>query len=160
MLITIDAFREDYYPASIEDAATIYNWFRENYRRETLVQTSDSYEISNIRFSEEEVLNAHPAKEVTLSVGKGSVVPVLPDRIDAPIQKGQKVGELLVYDYDILKERVDLISNQDVEKTFKGTIESYFYEATHEKLPLTIFVGLSIILLVLIILLIKRIKEK
>lgn len=160
LLITIDAYREGYYPASIEDAATIYNWFRENYQEETLVRESDTYEIERIRYSEEETLTLHPNKEVTKEVGKPTVVPAIPEVINAPIQKGEKVGELYVYDYDQLIETVDLISDKEITTSFKGYVDTILYEATHDSLPLTIFIGLVIILLILIVELIRRIINK
>ena len=159
MLITIDAYREDYYPASIEDAATIYNWFEENYHRETLVHKEDTYTIDSIRNTEMETLTLHPEKEVTLSVGKGSVIVKLPESISAPIKKGDIIGELLVYDYDVLRERVNLISDQDIDTSLKGYFHTYTQEAFHEQLPLTIFIILSLLLFILILILIKRLID-
>ena len=159
MLITIDAYREDYYPASIEDAATIYNWFEENYHRETLVHKEDTYTIDSIRNTEMETLTLHPEKEVTLSVGKGSVIVKLPESISAPIKKGDVIGEVLIYDYDVLRERVNLISDQDIDTSLKGYFHTYTQEAFTSQLALTIFIILSLLLFILILILIKRLLD-
>ena len=40
----------------------------------------------------------------------------LPEYIDAPVRKGQKLGEYLVYNHGQLYKKVNLVAAQDVER--------------------------------------------
>ena len=86
---------------------------------------------------------------------------VLDDKLSAPLSKGDKAGEIQIYDGDVLLASFDAVVSQDVEKSvilsslsIVGTILKY------AALGILILVGILAAILIVLILRNQRLQEK
>ena len=127
VLVNAHGYNEPHYPASIEDAATIYNWYREHYTRRDAVKAGESFGTVRVKNSLDRETEVRVSKTVTLDLPEEENVHLfaeLPDALEAPVSAGAKAGTLSVYIYDQKAAETDLLCTVSREKTFLGTLDS------------------------------------
>ena len=147
MLITIHAYIGETYPAAIKDAQTIYAWARDTFTYQTIVDGSEAYEVPSIRFSNEKDLLLVPEAPYAALASQANIVVEAPAIVNAPIEKGQVLGALEIYEHDVLVKSVPLVANKQVPLQITGILRTLVYELTHAYW----WVGFSIVLILLIL---------
>ncbi len=146
ILVNGHGYVEPHYPASIEDAATIYNWYRSHYAKITAIEEGESF--GTIRVENAFGPDAHVIAAETcigdFPVDENMHIHVsYPASINYPVKKGDKVGTAEVYDYDRLVKTVDLVISEDKPISTMGRIQNHLYVLTGGRVML----GLAIIIL-------------
>jgi D-alanyl-D-alanine carboxypeptidase (penicillin-binding protein 5/6) len=101
------------------DLTKLLDWGFDQYARFPLVRKGRRYATASVPFAEDERLGlvaaAGASRIVRLGDGTRFVEQVVaPTMVDLPVQKGQKLGEIVVSDGDGEVARVDLVAARDV----------------------------------------------
>ena len=162
VLVNAHGYNEPHYPASIEDAANLYNWFRDHYEIRTAVQEGEEFGSVRVRNCREREVKVKAADTITLNLPKGDNTHVyveLAESLEAPVSAGDKAGTVSVYAYDQKVAETDLIVEESREKTFLGTLDTVLIDLSNGNIwvvSLFLLGILTIIVCVLLILAIRR----
>ncbi|KLU66222.1 D-alanyl-D-alanine carboxypeptidase DacF precursor [Desulfosporosinus acididurans] len=118
------------------ESMKIYNYGFAKYQFKTFAPTGQKEGVVKVAKGKEDTVNAVTEKAFGATIEKGNdknfwVETKLNPEISAPIKKGQKLGEILLYRNDVLQSSVNLIADHSVEKaslaeqitrTLKGVI--------------------------------------
>ncbi|MBQ9048825.1 MAG: D-alanyl-D-alanine carboxypeptidase [Solobacterium sp.] len=129
ILVTTNAYKEDYYPASISDAADIYTWCADRLAKKTAVDAADTAYTVPLKRSTAKELTVAPAESLKGDYGEITLVPELPAYLEAPVNEGDSVGKLHVYSYDEEAAVIDLVAEESVQST-SGSAEGFLNALT------------------------------
>ena len=148
VMVNGHGYVEPHYPASIEDSATVYNWYREHFARQTPVEEGQVFGTVRVINAFGGVSEAVAAESFTSDLPSDENLHLyvdLPETVNAPLQAGDKVGTVSIYSYDQLVKTVDLIVTEQRSANLFGKIQSGLYNYTNGRL------WLGVILIVLIL---------
>lgn len=148
VLVNCHGYREAHYPASIADAASLYNWFGEHYAKQTVLTAGDLAAEVRVRNSSVSSLKLIFPETVTGDFPNDEnlhVVIQTPEYVNAAVTKGDIIGTVSVYDYDQLVYTVSLTSDVSCPVTSWGKITTFIYE---HALWISV-TGLSLIVLII-----------
>ena len=148
VMVNGHGYVEPHYPASIEDSATVYNWYREHFARQTPVEEGQVFGTVRVINAFGGVSEAVAAESFTSDLPSDENLHLyvdLPETVNAPLQAGDKVGTVSVYSYDQLVKTVNLVVNENRSANLFGKIQSGLYSYTNGRL------WLGVILIVLIL---------
>ena len=132
LLINAHAYKEPYYyPAAIEDAATIYNYYGAHYAFEEPVVAGNpvvSLRVRNGDMTQVEAVAAETVAGILPSDSNLHVYVDAPTVLNAPVTEGTVIGKVQVYAYDRLYAESDLYLNTSAEKTFAGSVRTLLEE--------------------------------
>ena len=151
LLINAHAYKEPYYyPAAIEDAATIYNYYGAHYAYEEPVIAENpvaSVRVRNGDVTQVEAVAAQTVAGILPSDSNLHVYLDVPEAVDAPVSEGTVIGKVQVYAYDRLYAESDLYLDTTVAKTFSGSVRTLLQEKGG---ALALLAGVAVMLLVLV----------
>ena len=103
-----------------EDVRTMFDYAFANYTVTTIVdKTTPLEEIAKVNGGKQEDVIVYPAKSAYAFTKKGEKGNITLDKrlekVKAPIQKGDKIGELVVYKDGVETERISLLAGEDVK---------------------------------------------
>ncbi len=110
-LILITGKAPDHYTAAIDDARTVYGWCRDNLQRRVilakgeqlaLIRIRDAKDADRITVSSDTALSRDVSTCTDIRVEKD-----FPDMLEAPVEAGQLLGTVAVYENDVLLYRSD-----------------------------------------------------
>ena len=161
VMVNAHGYVEPHYPASIEDSAVVYNWYREHYARQTVVEEGESFGAIRVRNSFGLSPNVTAASSFTADLPNDENLHInieKPAVTEGPLKAGDVVGKISIYDYDQLAGTVDLIVTEDKPVSFFGKIQTALYDYSGGRLWLGILlialIGISVILLIVLLYLI------
>jgi len=151
LLINAHAYKEPYYyPAAIEDAATIYNYYGAHYAYEEPVIAGTSLADVKVRNGAQQEAAALASASIAGILPSDSNLHVyvdVPEAVDAPVSEGAVIGKVQVYAYDRLYAESDLYLDTTVAKTFGGSVRTLLQEKGG---ALALLAGVAVMLLVLV----------
>ena len=148
VMVNGHGYVEPHYPASIEDSATVYNWYREHFARQTPVEEGQVFGTVRVINAFGGVSEAVAAESFTSDLPSDENLHLyvdLPETVNAPLQAGDKVGTVSIYSYDQLVKTIDLVVNENRSANLFRKIQSGLYNYTNGRL------WLGVILIVLIL---------
>ncbi|MBQ9327405.1 MAG: D-alanyl-D-alanine carboxypeptidase [Solobacterium sp.] len=152
VLVNAHGYVEPHYPASIEDASVIYNWYREHYERATPVAEGDMFGAVRVRGYSGMTAEAFAASSITGDLPSDDNLHIcyeLPEVLEAPLSKGQVIGTVTVYDYDKPAYTADLILQEDCPRTKLGELLTWMYEFSDGRMGLAyILLGLCALIVI------------
>ena len=103
-----------------EDVRTMFDYAFANYTVTTIVdKTTPLEEIAKVNGGKQEDVIVYPEKSAYAFTKKGEKGNITLDKrlekVKAPIQKGDKIGELVVYKDGVETERISLLAGEDVK---------------------------------------------
>lgn len=103
-----------------EDVRTMFDYAFANYTVSTIVdENTPLEEFARVNGGKEEEVSVYPAKSAYAFTKKGEKANITLDKrldkVKAPIQKGAKIGELVVYKDGVEVEKINLLAGQDVK---------------------------------------------
>ncbi len=150
LLINAHAYKEPYYyPAAIEDAATIYNYYEGNYAYEEPIIAGNGVASIKVRNGSAAAVEAKALSGIAGDLPTDSNLHVyvdVPQVLDAPVAEGTVIGKVQVYAYDRLYGESDLYIAETVEKTFAGSVRTLLEK---KGAALALLAGVVVVLLVL-----------
>ncbi|MDD6679876.1 hypothetical protein [Galactobacillus timonensis] len=151
LLINAHAYKDPYYyPAAIEDAAVIYNYFGAHYAYEEPIiagSTVASIKVRNGDVTQVDAVAADTVAGILPSDSNLHVYVDVPEVIDAPVSEGTVIGKVQIYAYDRLYAESDLYLDTTVTKTFAGSVRTLLQEKGG---ALALLAGVAVMLLVLV----------
>ena len=151
LLINAHAYKEPYYyPAAIEDAATIYNYYGAHYAYEEPVIAENpvaSVRVRNGDVTQVEAVAAQTVAGILPSDSNLHVYVDVPEAVDAPVSEGTVIGKVQVYAYDRLYAESDLYLDTTVAKTLGGSVRTLLQEKGG---ALALLAGVAVMQLVLV----------
>ncbi len=148
VMVNGHGYVEPHYPASIEDSATVYNWYREHFARQTPVEEGQVFgtvRVINAFGSELEAVTAESFTADLPSDDNLHLYVDLPKTVNGPLHAGDKVGEVRIYSYDQRVKTIDLIVTKDRSVNLFGKIQTGLYNYTGGR----IWLGVILIILIL-----------
>jgi D-alanyl-D-alanine carboxypeptidase (penicillin-binding protein 5/6) len=110
----------------VADAATLYNWYAQNYSRRTILEAGQSIASIPVVYSlPEATLETSAADTVTMDLpsdAEVSIVSDLPETIEAPISAGQQLGTYSVSVNDQILYTASAVSDQSVSRSTLAVI--------------------------------------
>ena len=164
VMVNAHGYVEPHYPASIEDSATVYNWYNDHFARIIAIGEGESFGTIRVRnaFGRDAAVQA--VKGVTADLPKDENLHIYvdyPEVLEAPLKKGDKVGTVSVYSYDQLYETVDLVLSEDKPRTLLGRFQTALYDYSGGRLWMGILlVALVAASLICVIILIVLTREE
>ncbi|MDD6369783.1 hypothetical protein [Galactobacillus timonensis] len=151
LLINAHAYKDPYYyPAAIEDAAVIYNYFGAHYAYEEPIiagSTVASIKVRNGDVTQVDAVAADTVAGILPSDSNLHVYVDAPTVLNAPVTEGTVIGKVQVYAYDRLYAESDLYLNTSVEKTFAGSVRTLLQEKGG---AFALLAGVAVMLLALV----------
>ncbi|HXV95670.1 MAG TPA: D-alanyl-D-alanine carboxypeptidase family protein [Gaiellaceae bacterium] len=120
------------------DLAELMEWAFDQYATFTLIREGERYAAADVPFAEGETLElvaaAGASKLIRLGDGSRFVERIVaPAMVELPVQKGQKLGEVVVMDGDEEVARSDLVATRDIPApTFEERARWYADRALDE----------------------------
>jgi D-alanyl-D-alanine carboxypeptidase (penicillin-binding protein 5/6) len=107
------------------DLTKLLDWGFDRYARFTLVRAGERYATAAVPFAENETLElvaaADASKLIRLGDGTQFVERIVaPAMVELPVEKGEKLGEIVVTDGDKEVARVDLVAARDIPEPSLG----------------------------------------
>ena len=164
VMVNAHGYVEPHYPASIEDSATVYNWYKDHFARIIAIGEGESFGTIRVRnaFGRDASVNA--VKGVTADLPKDENLHIYvdyPEVVEAPLKKGDKVGTVSVYSYDQLYETVDLVISEDKPVSLFGKFQTALYDYSGGRLWMgVLLVALILASLVCVLILIVLTREE
>ena len=150
ILVNCHGYKEPHYPASIADAAVIFNYMRETWGRQTLWQKGDVFTTLRIRNTVNGHLSLLHRHTLTmdLPLGDTRIISDTGETADAPLCAGHYLGHAQVYAFDRLmaEERFYAVSSFTATRTGKMWTIGYELAASYG-IPVVIVLVLAVILL-------------
>ena len=117
-----------------EDVKTMFNYAFANYVTKPIVRKGEALEASAAVFQgKQKNVLATPSRDVWMFSKRGEKANVNVeahfDKVKAPVEKGEKIGELLVYTNGVQTDKVDLLA---FEKVDKATVWDNWQEIAQE----------------------------
>ncbi len=110
----------------VADAATLYNWYAQNYSRRTILEAGQSIASIPVVYSlPEATLETSAADTLTMDLpsdAEVSIVSDLPETIEAPISAGQQLGTYSVSVNDQILYTASAVSDQSVSRSTLAVI--------------------------------------
>ena len=164
VMVNAHGYVEPHYPASIEDAATVYNWYNDHFARIIAIGEGESFGTIRVRNAFGRDADVQAVKGVTADLPKDENLHIYvdyPEVLEAPLKKGDKVGTVSVYSYDQLYETVDLVLSEDKPRTLLGRFQTALYDYSGGRLWMGILlVALVAASLICVIILIVLTREE
>jgi D-alanyl-D-alanine carboxypeptidase (penicillin-binding protein 5/6) len=164
VMVNAHGYVEPHYPASIEDAATVYNWYNDHFARIIAIGEGESFGTIRVRNAFGRDADVRAVKGVTADLPKDENLHIYvdyPEVLEAPLKKGDKVGTVSVYSYDQLYETVDLVISEDKPRTLLGRFQTALYDYSGGRLWMGILlVALVAASLICVIILIVLTREE
>ncbi len=151
ILVNGHGYKEPHYPASIDDAEQIYNWFRKHYKRRTVAEKGQYVDTVNVTGSMTEKVDIVVSEDVTLDLPFGDNTHLVfdyPSSVKSPVEEGDVVGRLDVYAYDRLAGSFDLTAAGSANHTYFLSLTKAADSVTGGRIWL---ISLGLILLAVII---------
>ena len=148
VMVNGHGYVEPHYPASIEDSATVYNWYREHFARQTPVEEGQVFGTVRVINAFGSDLEAVAAESCTADLPSDDNLHLyidLPKTVNGPLHAGDKVGEVRIYSYDQRVKTIDLIVTKDRSVNLFGKIQTGLYNYTGGR----IWLGVILIILIL-----------
>lgn len=164
VMVNAHGYVQPHYPASIEDSATVYNWYNDHFARIIAIGDGESFGTIRVRnaFGRDATVSA--VKGVTADLPKDENLHIYvdyPEVVEAPLKKGDKVGTVSVYSYDQLYETVDLVISDDKPVSLIGKFQTALYDYSGGRLWMgVLLVGLIMASLVCVIILIVLTRQE
>ena len=103
-----------------EDVKTMFDYAFANYTRSTIVDASQSLsQTALVSGGKVEEVSVYPERSAYAFMRKGDKANITIDKrlnsVKAPVEKGEKVGELVIYQDGVEKERMDLLAGEEVK---------------------------------------------
>ncbi len=133
VMVNAHGYVEPHYPASIEDASVVYNWYREHFARQTPVEEGQSFGSVRVRNSFGNNIEAVAAEGFTADLPNDENLHLyidLPETIQAPVAAGERIGSVTVYSYDRRLRTIDLLASDARPVSFFGRIQTGLYDYT------------------------------
>ena len=107
--------------ARVRETRKLFTYGYRNYETRTIVEPSKPVKTVEAWFGVQDTLDLGVEKAVTLTIVRGqyenlSIDAVLPKRVDAPIEAGQRIGEVTISFEDTELSTVPLVARHDVEE--------------------------------------------
>lgn len=151
LLINAHAYKDPYYyPAAIEDASTIYNYYGAHYAYEKPLIAGSSVAAIRVRNGDVTQVEAVAADTVAGILPSDSNLHVYVDApavLNAPLTEGTVIGKVQVYAFNRLYAESDLYLNASVKKTLGGSVHTLLEE---KGAALTLLAGVMVFLLMLV----------
>ena len=164
VMVNAHGYVEPHYPASIEDSATVYNWYNDHFARIIAIGEGESFGTIRVRNAFGRDADVQAVKGVTADLPKDENLHIYvdyPEVLEAPLKKGDKVGTVSVYSYDQLYETVDLVLSEDKPRTLLGRFQTALYDYSGGRLWMGILlVALVAASLICVIILIVLTREE
>lgn len=157
ILVNCHGYVEPHYPASIDDAATIFNYIRDTWGRQTLWQKGDLFTTLRIRNTVNGQLDLHHRHTLVmdLPLNDTHIVSDTGKTADAPLSAGQYLGRAQVYAFDRLMAEERFYATSSFAATRSGKLWTFGYE-----LAAAWGVPLAVLLVLLVILLSVRLRRR
>jgi len=150
-LVNAHGYKEAHYPASIEDASVIYNWYRTHFARRTPVKKGDVWGVLPVRNTMNTEVEIVVDDSVTLDLPSDDenvhLYAVLPDALSAPLAEGEKAGTLEIYAYDQKMGEVSLLVKESREFSMMGAFNTLLEDLSNGRVWIFSVVLLGILLL-------------
>ncbi len=166
VMVNGHGYVEPHYPASIEDAAVVYNWYREHYARTTPIEAGESFGTIRVNDSFGPDAEVVAAETFTADLPNDENLHIyveLPEEVNGPLTEGDAVGTVSIYAYDQLAGTVDLVITKNKPVGFFGRIQTGLYRYSGGKLwlgvLLCVLVSASLICLIILLILIYSQKK-
>lgn len=103
-----------------EDVRTMFDYAFANYTISTIVEASEPLdELAAVNGGKADEVSVYPERCAYVFTRKGEKANITVDKrlnkLKAPIQKGETVGELIVYQDGVEKERISLLAGEEVK---------------------------------------------
>ena len=145
----------DGYTAAVDDARTVYNWCRDNIWRQTIlsegeqlayISVRDAKAADHITIRNETLLERDVTSSTAIRIEKD-----FPDIIDAPVEAGQKLGTVSVYENDVLLYQNDCYADTSIPYSRYAHLRRLVTEAyrSHPRTFMTLC-GLIFLLVILL----------
>ena len=162
VMVNAHGYVEPHYPASIEYAATVFNWYRTHYARITAVAEGESFgtiRVINTFGRDAEVVAEEEVTKDLPSDGNMHLYTELPESIEGPLKKGDVVGKVTVYAYDRPVQTVNLVVTKDKPVSFLGKFQTALYNYSGGRLwmgiLLVVLVSLALVCLIILLVLLR-----
>ena len=163
VMVNAHGYVEPHYPASIEDAATVYNWYNDHFARIAAVGEGEVFGTVRVRNSFGKDASVCAARGVTADLPKDENLHIYidyPEVLEAPLKKGDKIGTVSVYCYDQLYDTVDLVISKDKPVSLIGRFQTALYDYSGGRLwmgvLLVVLITASLICFGILIVLIRK----
>lgn len=133
VMVNAHGYVEPHYPASIEDSATVYNWYREHFARQTPVEQGQSFGSVRVLNAFGNSIEAVAAESFTSDLPNDENLHLyvdLPETIEAPVSSGERIGSVTVYSYDQRVKTIDLVASDTRSASLAGKIQTALYDYT------------------------------
>lgn len=130
VMVNAHGYVEPHYPASIEDSATVYNWYREHFARITAVEEGQSFgtiRVIDTFGTDPEVVAEETYTADLPSDGNLHTYVELPESVNGPLKEGDTVGTVSIYSYDKLVKTVNLVVTRDKRVSLLGRFQTALY---------------------------------
>ena len=148
------------------DSISLLDWAFANYRTMNVMSAGTTLGAIKVRFGEFNKVGVELAKDIVRTVpaemSNSSVTTELElkEQLEAPVSKGQEVGQLVLYEGGVEKDRFKVVASEDIKE---GGFLSRFYveDATARRILYTV-VGVIVFIFALLVayVLIKRAEIK
>ncbi|MEF9990767.1 MAG: serine hydrolase [Romboutsia sp.] len=144
------------------DSRTIIDYGLENFTNSTVVDKSKLIDTIDVKFTKQGKLVYEPLHSYKVVLSKGNKkeeykTKVNLDKINLPIKKGDKVGNLEVYKGNVVESTIDLVATDNLDSSFSFITENKLI-SNILKITLVALVLLVIIFIYLVIA--KKIRKK
>ncbi|MBE7085364.1 MAG: D-alanyl-D-alanine carboxypeptidase [Clostridiales bacterium] len=103
-----------------EDTKTMFNYAFENYAVEPVVEADKPITSIDVNGGKQKAVSAYPLYSSHSFFKRGEsadiALEIKPNKLHAPIEKGEKVGEVIVYNKGIEVDKIPLIAGENVKK--------------------------------------------
>lgn len=126
VLVNAHGYNEPHYPCSIEDAANLFNYYRDHYEKRTVVEENEAFGEVKVTKSFFGKVNAVAQYGYTGIVPKDEnchVVTNLIESVEQPVHKGDVLGSVDIYDYDEILVSIPLVAEKDYAFSLQNSID-------------------------------------
>ena len=160
ILITAHSWIERVIPSHILDAGLIYNYYFENYDSQIIYKKDEIIKDIPVYynfFQKNIEIKSNDDIEMILPNDENLHIEIsLPDKLYAPIQKEENIGNIKVYSYDNLVYESELYSDVTIKKSMIAFVLTNLYWFI---IRYKIQVILSLILLIVLVFILKIVYE-
>ena len=131
VLVNAHGYNEPHYPASIEDAANLYNWFRDTYQTRTALTRGESFGTIRVKNTRDREVPVQAAETITLDLPDEANTHIYAEPVPyltAPVKAGDIAGKVSVYAYDQKVAETDLVITESREESFLGKLDTFLLD--------------------------------
>jgi len=151
-LVNAHGYNEPHYPASIEDAAVIYNWYRTHFERTAIVKEGTVWETLPVRNTMAGDVEVVVKDTIDMDLPNDENLHVyteLNEALSAPFTAGEAVGKISVYAYDQKVAETDLIAAESRSATAVGRLNTVMEDITRSRIWIVSMILLSVLFVLL-----------